>query len=169
MLPKPKVIVMVVSVLNSFFSHNSILRTTAKQSSRDSQKFKISSNLTESHFTRRNCRTLPLRKQGQGSSHARKSETHTQGHVHHSCNFKQDRQHSGYCRPHFPKFHLLHKSHQTQENKSNLTPNRVMSIHDYKYRVEHCKKSGRGAGYEPQQNKACPKMLRRWAPRYFER
>lgn len=123
-----------VSVLNSFFAHNSILRTTAKQSSGDSQKVKNTSNLTGSHFTRRNCRTLRLsiRKQGQGSSHARKSETHTQGHVHHSCNFKQDRQHSGCCRPHFPKFHLFHKSHQTQENKSNLTPNRVMSTNDYK-------------------------------------
>lgn len=167
---------MVVFVSHSFFAilfYNTVLRPTAKQSSRGSQRFKNTSKLTERHFIRRNCGTLPvgIRKQGQGSPHVREGEAHVQWHVHHSRSFshrKQDRPHSGYCPSDFPKFHLLHKSHQTQENKPNLTSNRILSINDYRNTVQHCKKSGRGAGSKPQQNKACSKMLRRWPPRYFE-
>lgn len=152
-----------------FIFCNTVLRPTAKQSSRGSQRFKNTSKLTERHFTRRNCRTksVGISKQGQGSPHAGEGEAHVQWHVHHSHSFlhrKQDRQHSGYCSSDSPKFHLLHKSHQTQENKPNLTSNRVLSINDYRNTLQHCKESGRGAGYKPQQNKACPKMLRRWSP-----
>ena len=138
------------------------------------QRFINTFKLTEKHFTSRNGRPLPrsVSKQGQSSPKARESESHThQRQTHNSCNFlhlKQKRQHLSYCCPPFPKFQLVHKSHQTHENEPNLTPNRVVSINEYKDRVERCKRVGRGAGHKPQQNKADSKNSQALATAKFQ-
>lgn len=101
------------------FAHNTVLQTTAKQSSGGPQRFKNTSTLTEKHFTRRNWQTPPLSisKHGQSSPHARESEANTLRGMFltHAIflHLKQDGPHSGHCRPHVPKLHLLHKSHET--------------------------------------------------------
>lgn len=147
---------MLAFVLNSFLhtmlSHKQLQNSLLGES----QRFGNTSTLTEKHFTRSSCLTVPLSMRNKGKVHHVELKATTHGQVHNLCNLlhlKRDRQHSRYYCSHITKSHLLHKSHQTQQNKFNPTPNRVIEhqrLHGHSRTL--FKKGERSAGHKPQQN-----------------